>query len=112
MATALPAKEKDVPGIEALREQLQYSASVRRECSSFWDAITEHHKDYETADGVPGASLKDWTDPMHREGLESMASAFLDFKGLEFWPNDSFSANYNELDHSANDKEYAGIIVT
>jgi hypothetical protein len=106
MAASLPAKADDVPGVEALRELLQYPASVRLECATFWDKIVGHHKEYETAEGLRGTQLKEWTDPTHREGLDSMASAFLDLNGLEFWPNDDFSANYNELSHTADDKVY------
>ncbi|KAK2035188.1 hypothetical protein LX32DRAFT_550942 [Colletotrichum zoysiae] len=91
-----------VPGITALRQELNYGDAKSLQCQALNDAMRSHRMKFVSSNGLKGSLLIDWKSRDHHSALEEMTQAFLneDGNGRRYWPDDETSAHYNGLGYS------------
>ncbi|KAF5022455.1 hypothetical protein F66182_5491 [Fusarium sp. NRRL 66182] len=89
----------DIPHIQTLRSRLGLGTPHDPESISFGKAISEFRKRYKTPEGLHGASLHNWKDPVQLDALDKMADAFLvgEDRGVEFWPDEGGPTSVKSL---------------
>ncbi|VUC27862.1 unnamed protein product [Clonostachys rosea] len=95
-ATSQPKTGNSVPQVGQLLSTLNYGFR-EPERHLFTGIIRNFSRQFVTEDGTRGQVLNQWSSPVHRSGLEEMATAFLLKYGSKFWPCDPTKPHYSAL---------------
>lgn len=92
-------KNKSIPNITALRNELDYGHNHNDRDIRFYRAVKAYVSSYKTRTGVSGESFHQKRDPFHQGGLGEMTQDFLfrDGNGARYWPDDEKSENRGSL---------------
>lgn len=95
-------KATRVPNVSELRRRLACASNTLPHDKSLYTAICTYPLTFTSEQGENGVALTKWSDIYHRKALLKMTEDFLDRdrNGVLFWPNDSTSSQYRNIQYS------------